>query len=39
MEKLKAKSAVVSSALFMVGDVTTSGNGWEEAKMRLWIVS
>ena len=27
-----------SIRLPVVGYVTTSGNGWEEAKMRLWIV-
>ena len=28
-----------SIRLPVVGDVTTNGNGWEEAKMRLWLVS
>ncbi len=28
-----------SIRLPVVGDVTTSGNGWEEAKMRLWLVA
>ena len=26
-------------SLPVVGIVTTSGNGWEEAKMRLWLVA
>jgi hypothetical protein len=28
-----------SIRLPVVGDVTTTGTGWEEAKLRLWLIS